>query len=424
MDKISIENIVKLFPTKTEDMPKISTPGTRPTYTSLRRFQDQLNTNAMTIPFPKTLLGHLGLVLPEDEYKTVNRGTAWTDPQEPAEDPDENGIFTRNSQPDQYQVQHAIRKWQRQTNLYTTFQLTREALKTQIIKSVDVEYINALKHKTTRFSQVTPLELLTHLWTNYGAIKVSDLRANEARMKAPWNPPTPIEELFNQLHEGQEFAETGGEEITESQLVRYGYDHIFDTGLFNDACTKWRNKDPTYHTWDNFKTFFTAKVNDYLQNTTAANAQYSAAQVREIVNDNIEAYAAATSGNPQATSTPPTDNPAPPEAANALTRADIKAIVTECLNQGSSTTNTSTSAKSNYSNNNSNSSNTKKSNKVRIAQGYNADGDPISYCWSHGITKNLNHTSVTCNRKKDGHKDQATLNNKMGGSEQVCEKRE
>ena len=102
-------------------------------------------------------------------------------------------------------------------------------------------------------------------------------------MKAPWNPPTPIEELFKQLREGQELAEMGGEQITESQLVRYDYDHVFDTGLFNDACTKWRNKDQTYHTWDNFKSFFSAKVTDYLQNTTATNAQYSVAQVREIV---------------------------------------------------------------------------------------------------------------------------------------------
>ena len=419
MDKISIDNIVKLFPTATEDMPKLSTPGQRPTYTSLRRFQDQLNINAMAIPFPKTKLGHLGLVLSETEYKKVNNNTKWTDPTDPGDDPDDFGIITRNSTPAPLEIKAAIRKWNRETHTYTTFQLTQEALKTQILKNVDVEYINALEHRVTKFSQVAPLNILEHLWTNYGDIKVSDLRANEVRMKTPWNPPTPIEELFKQLREGQEFAAKGGEDITESQLVRYGYDQIFNTGVFNEACTKWRNKPITYKTWANFKTFFSAKVTDYLQNTTASDAKYSVAQVREIVQENIDAYAAATAGTPQATTTPPADNPKPPETANALTRADVKAIVTECLAQGNNKTNTSTSAKST-----STTTNNKKSNKVRIAQGYNADGDPISYCWSHGITKNLNHTSATCNRKKEGHKDQATLNNKMGGSDQVCEKRE
>ena len=198
METITIEKIIGLFPTKTEDMPKISTPGNRPTYTSLRLFQDQLDANAMIIPYPKTLLGHLGLVLPPDTYKSVNNGTEWSDPEEPDEEPEEPDT-PRNGQTDPYQAQNAIRKWQRATNVYTTFLLTREALKHQILQNVDVEYVNDLKHKITKFSQVTPLEIMTHLWKNYGQIRVSDLRANEARMKEPWNPPTPIEELFKQL---------------------------------------------------------------------------------------------------------------------------------------------------------------------------------------------------------------------------------
>ena len=43
---------------------------------------------------------------------------------------------------------------------------------------------------------------MTHIWTNYGSIEVSNLTTNEEEMKAPWNPPTPIEDLFKQLREG------------------------------------------------------------------------------------------------------------------------------------------------------------------------------------------------------------------------------
>ena len=73
MDKVTIENVTNLFPHKTDDMPKISTPGNRPTYTSLRMFQDKLNDNAMAVPFPKTTLGHLGLILPTETYKAINQ---------------------------------------------------------------------------------------------------------------------------------------------------------------------------------------------------------------------------------------------------------------------------------------------------------------------------------------------------------------
>ena len=45
------------------------------------------------------------------------------------------------------------------------------------------------------------------------------------------------------------------------------------------------------------------------------------------------------------------------------------------------------------------------------------DGTPVTYCWSHGITANLFHDSKTCRRCKTGHKKEATLNNRMGGSD-------
>ena len=39
------------------------------------------------------------------------------------------------------------------------------------------------------------------------------------------------------------------------------------------------------------------------------------------------------------------------------------------------------------------------------------------YCWTHGAG---NHKSADCRNKKDGHKDSATLDNRMGGSNAYC----
>jgi hypothetical protein len=41
---------------------------------------------------------------------------------------------------------------------------------------------------------------------------------------------------------------------------------------------------------------------------------------------------------------------------------------------------------------------------------------PRSYCWTHGFSKNLSHTSMTCIKKDADHEDEATATNKMGGS--------
>ena len=42
-----------------------------------------------------------------------------------------------------------------------------------------------------------------------------------------------------------------------------------------------------------------------------------------------------------------------------------------------------------------------------------------SYCWTHGTSRNTRHNSKTCRAKADGHQDESTDANKMGGSEKV-----
>jgi hypothetical protein len=38
------------------------------------------------------------------------------------------------------------------------------------------------------------------------------------------------------------------------------------------------------------------------------------------------------------------------------------------------------------------------------------------WCWSHGLGKNPNHTSLTCNHPKEGHQTAATFSNPMSGN--------
>ena len=93
---------------------------------------------------------------------------------------------------------------------FVTFTITRIVLQSFIINCVEDQDINALKDPVTNYVLVTPLELMTHLWTTYGTIDQGDLSANEERMKAPWSPPTPIETLFKQMSDGKKYAAKGG----------------------------------------------------------------------------------------------------------------------------------------------------------------------------------------------------------------------
>jgi hypothetical protein len=107
--------------------------------------------------------------------------------------------------------------------------------------------------------------------------------------------------------------------------------------------------------------------------------------------------------------------PCPPEQANAALTADqIKDIMKDMLKDFKP---------SRRGNDNRNSGNSNRNNAPLTSQGTNDDGDKITYCWTHGITTNLRHSGKNCTRQKEGHKADATLNNKMGGSTATCKPR-
>jgi hypothetical protein len=41
------------------------------------------------------------------------------------------------------------------------------------------------------------------------------------------------------------------------------------------------------------------------------------------------------------------------------------------------------------------------------------------YCWSHGLSRNPNHSGATCQHPAEGHRSDATLSNMMGGNNQI-----
>ena len=139
MDQLTIANITGLFPHKTEDLPKISQPGSRPSYTSLRLFQDQINENAMAIPSSNTKLGHLGLVEDNATYKAVTSNKSWTVPTDPGNAPKKP---TSTNADNLYATQETIRSWQYKNNQKVTTYLTRKALQAHILENVDNQFVN------------------------------------------------------------------------------------------------------------------------------------------------------------------------------------------------------------------------------------------------------------------------------------------
>ena len=61
-------------------------------------------------------------------------------------------------------------------------------------------------------------------------------------------PPTPIATLFEQLRDEQKFASQGNEIIHNIYLIRWEYDNIKATALFDKDCEKWCKRETSTQT--------------------------------------------------------------------------------------------------------------------------------------------------------------------------------
>jgi hypothetical protein len=431
----TIDTIIGSFTIKPEHMPRISTDESKPTYSTLRAFQDAIQDNAMTIPSPQTELGHLALVVSPTDFAAANSTIPFVVPTDPGLAPvnpataTATGVTTRarsseseSAVPDAaprtadlaFTGPEALRAFKEAKQTFNTYNQAKTALRNLIINSVHDTYICALKQKLTRYRTLEPLTILNHLWTTYGAIDAADNTANEARMKTPWNPPTPIEELFNQLEEGQLYAASGGEIIDDTQLMRWAYDNIDNTGLFSSDQAKWRKQPNTDKTWSKFKIYFIQCEHDRSKHSTKAETKYSANQVSEMMQAQFQSFLEQMEADKENQPPPLTDEYCREASANAITAEDIEKMIKKHLpgNNGG--------GRNNNNRTNSNRATTKEPPK---AQALDTDGTPVTYCWTHGITRNLKHTSGTCTRQAEGHKTDATYSKRMGGSNERQQKR-
>ena len=233
-------------------------------------------------------------------------------------------------------------------------------------------YIKAVRHKITKFGNITPKELLDHLSSTYGEITAEDMNQNELRMNAKWMPPTPIEELFDQLREAQIFAAGAAisQEITDGMLMRSEYNNIKATGLFTLPCYTWNQIKSADQSFDTLQAHFSKTDRDRQGEATATAIDLGHGTVNSVV----------CRGNNVGTRTL-TEDITQQKVANAT--LFVKMMVAMNVAEKSTT-----------------------KNRLPTTQG--------TYCWTHGRSDNVGHTSATCKSPPEGHDVEKTGNNKKG----------
>ena len=376
----SVESIKESFP-----YPVIAkTPG-RPTFETISEIHSKLKANASSIHSELGGGSHglLGLTLQPGTY-TVLTGHVFQPPANPGTVAQ---IPPNSTGP---QITSRVREHKEQLAIWRNYNATEQALKQQLISAIDSIYIKGISNRHTGYATVTLLRMIQHLYDTYGDITPFELEDNDVRMKTPYDPTMPIETLYDQIEQAVDYADAGKAPYSNAQVLTRAYNLILQTGLFTDACKEWRNKPAIDKNWDAFKLHFALAHRDLRQQQSTAHQTgfHAANQVLESIhNDTTAAITELTNATL-----------ADREQFGAI-KSDVAAL-----------------------------SNTIKMLQMQLETMMqskpptrNRNNFSTSYCWTHGRTKNKKHTSATCRNRAEGHKEEATLTNKMGGSTKYCE---
>ena len=157
------------------------------------------------------------------------------------------------------------------------------ALTKQIISAFDGLYLKGIERRHVKFLGVPALDIIQHLYDNYGTLNQVDIDENDKKMSEPYDPTLPIEILFDQIEEGMEVAEAASCPYNTNQIVQKAYLLLLQTGKYKDACIEWNRKAMGDQSWPNFKAHFATshRENQHIEQATAQVGGYANAAVTE-----------------------------------------------------------------------------------------------------------------------------------------------
>jgi hypothetical protein len=392
---LSVESIIAKFPIKT-----LSVITGEPDYEIINNMIQDLYSNAASLP---TTLGggqhgHIGLVMSPVLYATIS-AVPYVDTADPGPDP----TFAANASNQTKENRRAEHKEHRR--IFDNASSMDDALKAQVIDTVDSPYLSELRNKYTGYLGISTRDLLDHLLDRYGKITSADITKCRQRMEEPLDTTEPIDVYFQKIDDCVQYAADGRVAFTADQILQTGYNAISTSGFYTDACKEWRRNPPANKTWLNFKRFFASEYHDLKEQQRENNSQanfHGANAAIDITSALDNLALAATSDR---------DSVALLTSANQQLTAAVKTL-TEQLKQALATNATLASQIGKTS-----TPATPNGRQRFDRAAFEANLDPVGYCWTHGYRVTVGHNSIGCKGKLGGHRDAATRTNNMGGSQ-------
>jgi hypothetical protein len=391
----------------------------KPTYEKLRHMKKLLKANATSVQsdLGGGQFGHLGLVLDDATYNGLT-GQNYVRPLHP-------GALVIPTGTAHHEAVRLREEHSENIRLFRETVDVQNALMKQIINTVENDYLKELYNDITSTITKTIPEVLDFLFTRYGEVDNQRVIREEDKVKNfTWNIVDPPVVLFNLIEDLETIAEAANAPKTVNQLINFGLDIIRATGEFEAALITWFVRPSAEHTWKNFKEHFTKAHNELIKVRGAsmrgsafhqANATVAAlsSEIQNIKNDVVESINSLSlqindEPFPPTESMPPLeDQQANATMSNqtALIAAiqELQAQIRE-MNDKRNINENRGQRRGGYNNRSGRDANRGRRNTSK-------------YCWTHGACA---HFSRDCSSPENGHKNEATFENKMGGSTAYC----
>ena len=142
---------------------------------------------------------------------------------------------------------------------YETFQGVMQATKDIILEAVDHDYLLEIEDEIIGFLNQTPTDMLNHLRNRGGALDFADTKTLLAERDGEWDPSEVPQLYFNLVEKAIQGLTRAGitSDLNERQDMALYY--LKASGEFNAAVRDWENRPAGQKTWQNIKTFISAK---------------------------------------------------------------------------------------------------------------------------------------------------------------------
>lgn len=406
--------------TNYKDVYSWSTPSKivgQPTLETIDQLENTLKKNATKThsTLSDGLHGHLGLVLSPPKYALISNA--------PYNQPTLPAPLVIPPQTTAVQASNLRDIHNRATNLFFEVKQIKAQLLSQIEESIEEDYLKGMVNPATA-------QLEGEIWQILDTLKQStqmtdeELEAHRDAIKnMDFNPTMPLDTVYIKIDKYVQISQNAGQPVTQTQAISLAMIILKKTGVFSRYIAEWKRRPLLQQTWILFKDFFRNAQNE-LRNSNSLtsqealaqlNANMVAQQVTEQLLQHPVFHLEEANELPEASPAPAPAQTPPPDAHQINNASSMETLMQQLIQM---MMNQQPPQQQQYQQQYYRGGGGRGGRGRGNSAGRGRGGrGPIifnKYCWTHGL---CTHTSSECRNRAQGHKENATLTNRMGGSD-------